>query len=223
MTSIIRQLSCPHRTILWTTKRWADPDRPLRDLHERGDPPYRGPRQPVRREQVEIVKEFLNQCRPTCWARKLISPVSSDLKHWVENWAGSYISTGAAIVAALELGMVCVVTGEGSRNVLIGVHFDDVSARMAERGWYIARDHVTATRIEQPKPQPEIDPSFWAKWAKENGIEIDCDLEPDPQPDADDGAVAHCATGYTGMDTETPPTFWEDIAEALGLSEVGEG
>ena len=120
---------------------------------------YRGARQPVRREQVEIVKEFLRECRPTRWARNLLSPVSSDLKHWVENWAGPYISTGAAIVAALELGFICVPTGEGSRNVLIGVHLDDVSARMAERGWYIARDHMTATRIKQPEPEPETDPA----------------------------------------------------------------
>jgi hypothetical protein len=180
---------------------------------------YRGPRQPVRREQVEIVKEFLRDCRPTRWARNLLSPVSSDLKHWVENWAGPYISTGAAIVAALELGFICVPTGEGSRNVLIGVHLDDVSARMAERGWYIARDHVTATRIKQPEPEPETDPEFFRKWAAENGMD-----PPDPQPR--EKRVRDLAE-IIGLEPpepdDLPPTFWEDIAEALGLSEAEEG
>jgi hypothetical protein len=174
---------------------------------------YRGARQPVRREQVEIVKEFLRECRPTRWARNLLSPVSSDLKHWVENWAGPYISTGAAIVAALELGFICVPTGEGSRNVLIGVHLDDVSARMAERGWYIARDHVTATRIKQPEPEPQTDP------AAETDIEL-----PDPKPG--EKRVRDLAE-IIGLEPpepdDLPPTFWEDIAEALGLSEAEEG
>jgi hypothetical protein len=186
--------------------------------------PYRSLRKPVRlpdaerspvcRKQIDIVKEFLSDCRPTRWARNLLSPVSSDLKHWAENWAGRYISTGAAIVAALELNLVCVPTGKGSRNVFIGVHFDDVAARMAERGWYIARDHVTATRIKPPEPAPARqtdDPEWWAKWAKENGIDLGQYAEPDPEPPMPD------------PEPEPPPIFWEEIVEALGLSEAEEG
>lgn len=180
---------------------------------------YHGPRprNAVRREQVEIVKEFLRDCRSTRWARNLLSPVSSDLKHWVENWAGRYISTGAAIVAALELGLVCVPTGAGSRNVLIGVHFDDVSARMAERGWYIASDHVTATRIKPPEPERETDPESFRKWAAENGIELH-NPEPDEKPD-----LAEIIGCEPVKPDDLPPMFWEDIAEALGLLEAEEG
>ncbi|MGY4596345.1 hypothetical protein ACVWXL_004091 [Bradyrhizobium sp. GM22.5] len=174
------------------------------------------PRPPVDCQQVEIVKEFLKPCKRTRWARKLLSPVSSDLKHWIENWAGRYISTGAAIVAALELDLLCVATGKGSRNVFVGVHFDDVAARMAERGWYIARDHVTATRIQPPKPEPETDPEFFRKWAADHGIEFH-DPEPDQKPDL--AEIIGCAPPDPD---DLPPTFWEDIADALGLSEAEE-
>jgi hypothetical protein len=173
------------------------------------------PRQPINRDQVEVAKEFLSPCRPTRWARDLLSPVSSDLKHWIENWAGRYISTGAAVVAALELGLVCVPTCQGSRNVWIGVHFEDVAARMEERGWYIARDHVGATRIKPPEPEPN--PEFWQKWAAENGIELDRS-EPEERPDLADLIACEPVDP-----DEPPPTFWEEIAEALGLSEAEEG
>jgi hypothetical protein len=168
------------------------------------------PRQPVCRDEVEIVKKFLSPCRRTRWARALLSPRSCDLKHWIENWAGRYISNGAVIVAALEMGIVCVPY-EGSSVALISIHFDDVCARMAERGWYIARDHVTATRINPPEPEPKPDLEFFRKWAAENGIKLGCDLKPDPEPPMPD------------PEPEPPSIFWEGIAEALGLMEAEEG
>src|SRR5213592_928539 len=85
-------------------------------------------RMPVRREQVEIVKQFLQPCRRTRWVRDPLSPRSCDLKHWIENWGGRYISNGAVIVAALELGFVCKPPCHGSRIALINVHFDAVIA-----------------------------------------------------------------------------------------------
>jgi hypothetical protein len=130
--------------------------------------PYRGPRRPVQREQVEIVKEFLQPFRRMRWARDGLSPRSSDLKHWIENWAGRYISNGAVIVAASHWGFVCAPYHD-SNVALIGVHFDDVIARMAEGGW-----HWNATSYwfgrSKPRELPEPDPAFFAKWAKENGI-----------------------------------------------------
>ncbi|WP_456762885.1 hypothetical protein [Bradyrhizobium sp. USDA 4011] len=159
------------------------------------------------REQVEIAKDFFDPCRRSRWARNLSSPVSSDLKHWIENWAGRYISTGAVIVAAFELGFACVPTFEGSRNVWIGVYFDDVAARMAERGWHVARDHVTATRIKPPATEYD-DKGFFANWARERGIDLSRNVEP--------------KASAPSPAPEPPPTFWEDLAEALGLSETGE-
>jgi hypothetical protein len=131
---------------------------------------YRGPRQPVRPDQVEIVKEFLSKCRRTRWARELLSPLSCDLKHWVEDWAGRYISTGAAIVAALELGLV-VAPYKNGPNALIGVPFEDVCERMAERGWHLTR--YTYGRIKPaPEPKPPLPRSYWQKLLKELGIKI---------------------------------------------------
>ncbi|UQR61765.1 hypothetical protein LRP30_33945 [Bradyrhizobium sp. C-145] len=170
-------------------------------------------RQPVRRDQVEIVKELLRGCRPTRWARNLLSPVSSDLKHWAENWAGPYISTGAAIVAAIELGFVCIPTAEGSRNVFIGVHFDDVAARMAERGWYIARGHEGATRIQPPKPKPEIDHAFWEQWAAENGIKLG---EETVAGDGDDDSDPFAVEPPTAPPPDPHP-FWARWVEEHGM------
>jgi len=158
------------------------------------------------------VKELLGPCRRTRWARNLLSPVSSDVKHWAENWAGCYISTGAAIIAGLELGFICVPTGECSRNILIGVHFDDVSARMAERGWYIARDHVTATRIKPPQPEPEIDPAFWAKWAKENGIAV-ADNGDGGQLESNFPVEGHVGDGDPFAVKAAPHPFWAQWAK----------
>lgn len=176
-------------------------------------------RRPVHRNQVEVAKELLRGCRPTRWARKLLSPVSSDLKHWAENWGGpdfvahgqcAYVSTGAAIVAAIELGLICVPTGEGSRNVFIGVHFDDVAARMAQRGWYIARDHVTATRIKAPEPVRLIDPEFWTKWAAENGITLGNDC-------SDNGEQGEASLA----EPVAPHPFWAAWAKENGINNEG--
>jgi hypothetical protein len=59
-------------------------------------------RRPIRREQVEIAKRFLERCRREVLS--LTCPISGTLKHDIERWAGCYISRGAVIVAALELG-----------------------------------------------------------------------------------------------------------------------
>jgi hypothetical protein len=72
-------------------------------------------RVPVRREHVEKAKEFLKLCRPAVLS--LTCPVSGVLKHDIERWAGCYISRGAVIVAALELGInVVPFYGYGPRE-----------------------------------------------------------------------------------------------------------
>lgn len=165
------------------------------------------PRQPVSRAQVEIVKGFLTPCKRTRWARELLSPVSSDLKHMIESWARCYISTGAVIVAALELGIACKPCGEGGRNLFIGVCFNAVSARMAERGWHVARHHVTATLIKPPTPKPDPDPEFWAKYIAENGIKIgDFKNIDDDNASADGDAFAE------------PHPFWAAWAKENGIA-----
>jgi hypothetical protein len=91
------------------------------------------PRRPVRADQVSIAVEFLRRCRSTRWARPVISPAASQLKHDIERWAGTYISTGAAITACTELGIVIVPYGGLSRDALIGVRLDDVTELASER------------------------------------------------------------------------------------------
>ncbi|MCA1512678.1 hypothetical protein [Bradyrhizobium sp. NBAIM01] len=181
-------------------------------------------RRPVSRLQVEIVKELLAGCRRTRWARNLRSPVSSDLKHWAENWGGrdlvargqgtAYVSTGAAIIAAIELGFVCIPTGEGSHNVFIGVHFDDVAARMEERGWFIARDHVTATRIETPKPEPMVDREWLLKQAAEHGIPLGPHINGDHVKDAN--AIDE-DDPFAVEPLPEPHSFWAQWAKEHGI------
>lgn len=181
-------------------------------------------RQPVSRLQVEIVKELLAGCRRTRWARNLRSPVSCDLKHWAENWGGrdlvargqgtAYVSTGAAIIAAIELGFVCGPTGEGSRNVLIGVHFDDVAARMAERGWYIARGHEGATRIQPPKPEPQIDREWLLKCAAEHGIPLGPHIKGD---DVNDANAIDEDDPFAVEPLPEPHPFWAEWTKEHGI------
>lgn len=116
--------------------------------------------------QIEIAKSFLTQCRRTRWAREMISPLSHDLKHWIERWARQYISNGAVLIAALQLGITFVPYGE--RSALIGVNFDDVCARMAERCWHLTR-HAFGTIRPKPPP-PDIDPDQFERVARERGV-----------------------------------------------------
>lgn len=84
------------------------------------------PRRPVKRDQVAIVKEFLARCRRTSSVWPHCSPVSSTLKHQIEAHARRYISTGAVIVAAVEMNIVAVPCCHGARDCLIGVSARDV-------------------------------------------------------------------------------------------------
>jgi hypothetical protein len=162
--------------------------------------PYRGARQPVQREQVDLVKEFLLPCRRTRWARDPLSPRSCDLKHWIENWAGRYISNGAVIVAASELGFVCAPYHDSS-IALISVHFDAVIKRMAERGWHWdATKHCFSRR--EPRVFTAPDTAFFVKWAKENGINTGHDGGADDAIDDDDPFA---------VEQPEPHPFWAQL------------
>lgn len=88
------------------------------------------PRRQVQPDQVEIVKSFLQRCRRLKAVQPLTTPISSTLKHQIERLPGvRYISTGAVIVAALELGLV-VQQYCGARDALIGVNVRDVDRLM---------------------------------------------------------------------------------------------
>ena len=128
-------------------------------------------------DQIEIAKSFLTQCRRTRWARATVSPFSHDLKHSIERWAGQYISNGAVLIAALRLG-ITFVPYDGERSALIGVEYDSVAEVMAARGWFVAADHVTPSRIKPPAP-PSPDPTEqqWravhSEVAKQMGLSLD--------------------------------------------------
>lgn len=90
-------------------------------------------RTPVIASQVAKCADFLRQCRRTKWAKPQLSPIASTLKHQIERLPGNtYISTGATIVAAIQLGLV--VERYGERNALIGVRADDVAHELKQQG-----------------------------------------------------------------------------------------
>jgi len=92
------------------------------------------PRRPVRRDHVEISKTFMKLCRRTAMVGREHAPVSSLLKHVIERWAHRYISTGAVIVAALEMEIAVTPVGEGSRDAMIGINIRDVK-RLTKEVW----------------------------------------------------------------------------------------
>lgn len=77
-------------------------------------------------EQIAICKRFLAQCKPT----RTLRVFSYWLKHVIENWAGyidpggrrhyEYVSNGACIQAAIELGLAVTSAGD-SFNAYVGV------------------------------------------------------------------------------------------------------
>jgi hypothetical protein len=174
--------------------------------------PYRGARQPVPREQVEIAKEFLQPCRRTRWARDPLSPRSCDLKHWIENWAGRYISNGAVIVAAAELGFICARYHD-SGIALINIHFDAVIARMAERGWHWDAVSYWFGR-SKPRELPGPDHEFFARWAKENGINPADYGEPADVIDNDDPFA---------VKLPEPHPFWAELKQHGIATDADEG
>lgn len=124
-------------------------------------------------DQIATAKGFLSQCRRTRWARELISPASHDLKHFIESWAGQYISNGAVLIATMQLGLTFVPYA--GRSALIGIEFASVAELMAARGWYVAPDHVTPSRIKPPSERsPEPTEEQWraihTEVAKQMGI-----------------------------------------------------
>jgi hypothetical protein len=98
------------------------------------------PRQPVRREEVEIAKTFLKLCRRMKSVQPKTCPINGTLKHDIERWARKYIGRGAVIVAALEMGIsVEPYYGLGPRDeddgfepacAIIGVNIRDVARIM---------------------------------------------------------------------------------------------
>jgi RecA-family ATPase len=122
------------------------------------------PRLPVPLVQIEIAKDFLSGRRRTRWARQQFSPsatILSDLvsKGFDYDYIGN-ISVGAIVVAALELGIVCVP--EGERDALIGVNFEDVRARAPKKA----------------PLAPDAPEDFFKKYAREHGFPADGDAEP---------------------------------------------
>jgi hypothetical protein len=98
---------------------------------------YFPPRRRVRDRHIEVARSFLEQCRQARLSRT--SPYSSELKHIIEGWDQrppglSYVSTGAVIIAALELGIAVAPAGEGSRDAKIGVNIRDVR-RLTRDTW----------------------------------------------------------------------------------------
>jgi hypothetical protein len=68
-----------------------------------------------------------------------------------------------------------------SFDCFIGVPFDDIAARLAERGWQLTRDSFN--KIPPPaSPPPAIDPQFWKnfrdKFFATHGYDIN-DLDDD--------------------------------------------
>jgi hypothetical protein len=68
-------------------------------------------------EEIELAVEYLRRCEPA----KTASVGSYGLKHWIQGHFGRYVSNGAAIAAALRLGLRVNVTEFGSINAFIGI------------------------------------------------------------------------------------------------------
>lgn len=170
-------------------------------------------RTPVSRTQVEIAKEFMRPCRRTRWARDMQSPTATQLKHWIESCGKPHISTGAVIVAALELGLVCAPAGTRphTRDALIGIHFDDVATRMAEHGWHLTRN--TFGRIKEPEPAHFNDHVLWYGMHK-IGI-----MRPTKNTTFD---AVEMLGGAATDSHDVPPHVWQEIADALGISDLSE-
>ncbi len=63
-----------------------------------------GDRREIDPGQVEICRRFLSACKPS----KKAGVGSYGLKHVVERWASEYVSNGACIQAAIDLGLPVV-------------------------------------------------------------------------------------------------------------------
>ena len=77
---------------------------------------------PIRRHEVQTAIAFLSHLKPTKTAR--ISSYS--LKHAAENWGlrhglRSYVSNGALLVGAVELGLAIKPYGPDCPNCMVGV------------------------------------------------------------------------------------------------------
>ncbi|BBO06566.1 hypothetical protein SG09_59160 [Bradyrhizobium ottawaense] len=100
------------------------------------------PRHPVRREEVEIAKDFMKLCRRMKSVQPTTCPINGTLKHDIERWARRYVGRGAVIVAALELGITIEpYYGIGPRDedddfepcaAVIGINSRDVARIMRE-------------------------------------------------------------------------------------------
>ncbi|MCP3408812.1 hypothetical protein [Bradyrhizobium sp. CCGB01] len=101
----------------------------------------RGKRSPVSRDQVEAAKTVLAQFRRTRMVQPDDRVAAGPLKHDVENLARRYISRGALIIAALEMGIAVVPVydedwlwlsedGRGAEPLIstayVGVNYRDV-------------------------------------------------------------------------------------------------
>jgi hypothetical protein len=83
--------------------------------------PRRGAPRP---EEVAICRDFLDRCDRTKTARV----DSYGLKHIIERWAGDYVSNGACLQAAVDLGLLIKPYGRGSCNADLGISRRSVKA-----------------------------------------------------------------------------------------------
>ena len=104
-----------------------------------------GARREIAPDQVEICRKFLSQCEPTQRA----GVGSYGLKHIIERAAGSYISNGSCIAAAIDLGFR-VAPAHSGYNLFAGkfwnprpvngwVHISRPSVRKVSQAYRAAR------------------------------------------------------------------------------------
>jgi RecA-family ATPase len=119
---------------------------------------------PVPRKEIELAEDFLSACRRMRWVRdERDTPIASELSAMVTDWAADRtslsISVGAVIVAALQLGILCIPLGRN--NALIGVNSDDAGALWMKTQGQFAPE-MRASKEDGVK-----------EWAKEQGVRVE--------------------------------------------------
>lgn len=76
--------------------------------------------------EVEICRTFLARCERVAHPQR----GSYGFKHVIQSWAGEYVSNGALIRAALDLGIECVVQ-RGNPNAILAVGKRSVKLALA--------------------------------------------------------------------------------------------
>lgn len=104
----------------------------------------RHPRYRVPQKEIDIAKSFLALCRRVNRLSRYDCPVSGDLKHHIELWPdfpiseespNRYLSRGAVIIAALEMGIKIAPLVDGGSSAIIGVNIRDVKELTSKEVW----------------------------------------------------------------------------------------